>query len=422
MLISNNKPAYVSSVSLEYSTFQSLLLEGKRGNNGILEKDYNVHTENEAYPYWIIDLEGNYLISHVEVLNRTQAWERLKNFSILVSKDGKYWENIFQKIDNSNVGGPENSIYEIKISYNYPIRFLKLRLDGYGVLNFKQVRIFGITANKKRNVTSMLFNESEDLLEKIIDNFSLFSTLDDLLVINNGNKNLDLNFLNDKLKSENIFIINGKERSFGSFDLLNAHLEVLSFIKVNNIYYDFFTTTASNCLWFRLPNMGGIVENMNEGYTYPINCGDTFFGCVDVKSRSGEWVFSNLPDHFGYQEFIEKKIGIKTYIKSQIEGLCASSDAWNCVWEKKDYFTELSESYPELRTVPMEEIIPHSIMKENNFHYSINSYVNWKEPYRCLSETEIKNIKKNAPSHINAVKWIDRHNLTSIEAMTNTIF
>ena len=422
MLISKDKPAYVSSVSSQYSTFQSLLLEGKRGNNGILEKDYNVHTENEAYPYWVVDLEGEFLLSRIEILNRAQCWERLCNFSILASRDGKNWENIYQKIDNTAVGGPENSIYEIRISYNSPLRFMKLRLDGYGVLNFKQVSVFGRSVNSKKNVFSMLFNETEELAEKIIDNFSYFAGKDDLLIINSGNKDVNKYLLNKKLKCKNFFIINGRERNFGSFDLLNAHLEVLSFIKENNIYCNFFTTTASNCLWFRSPDLDSIIKNMHEGYIYPINCGDTFFKCVDVKNKSNEWFFHNIPTNADYHNFIKNKIGIKTYIKSQIEGLCASIDAWNHVWEKKDYFSKLSESYPELRNIPMEEIIPHSIIKENNCNYSITSYVNWKESSRSLSEMEIKNIKKKSPIHIHSVKWIDRHDLTSIKAMTNRIF
>lgn len=89
---------------------------------------------------------------------------------------------------------------------------------------------------------------------------------------------------------------------------------------------------------------------------------------------------------------------------------------------KKINFSKLSESYPELRNIPMEEIIPHSIMKENNCNYSITSYVNWKDLRRSLSEMEIKNIKKKSPIHIHSVKWIDRHDLTSIKAMTNRIF
>ncbi|CAH1784276.1 unnamed protein product, partial [Owenia fusiformis] len=101
IIFSNPPPAYYN-VALNKPTSQSSKhYGGTTGNDdgasylavdGNTDRDYwhgtCTHTRLDAKPWWMVDLEGNYYVNAVKLVNRlNQHADRLRNFKIEVSKD-----------------------------------------------------------------------------------------------------------------------------------------------------------------------------------------------------------------------------------------------------------------------------------------------------------------------------------------------
>lgn len=135
------KPAFQSSIS-RYSIGSTYAEDAKGGNNGHLTGRYGFHTETELDPWWQVDLEDSFLIRRVVIFNRREQAERLKHFTLLGSRDGREWEQLFRKTDDY-VFGSNGEAFTADIDSDSPARFVRVRLDGHAPLHFIECQVFG---------------------------------------------------------------------------------------------------------------------------------------------------------------------------------------------------------------------------------------------------------------------------------------
>jgi FkbM family methyltransferase len=137
-----NKPATQSSTS-QWSASQITNEDAGRANNGDRSHDMWFHTAAERDPWWQVDLEDRFLVRRVVIFNRKQVPARLTHFSLLKSLDGHTWKVIFTKSDDSVFGRDDDSPYVINLAGDHLARFLRVRLDGRGILHFNECEVYG---------------------------------------------------------------------------------------------------------------------------------------------------------------------------------------------------------------------------------------------------------------------------------------
>ncbi|WP_240359634.1 Vps62-related protein [Pyxidicoccus trucidator] len=104
---------------------------GNWGHNSV------THTDNQLQPWWQVDLQGIQPLSNVVLYNRTDCCsERLQNFRVRVSDDGMSWQDYpFAGV------APVQSTFAI----NRPARYVRVQLDGTGILSLAEVQVFAPT-------------------------------------------------------------------------------------------------------------------------------------------------------------------------------------------------------------------------------------------------------------------------------------
>jgi hypothetical protein len=109
-----------------------------RGVDGNRDGNYNAgsvtHTADELQPWWQVDLQGSRSINKVVVHNRTDCCsERLSNFQLLVSDDGSNWQSYSY---------PGVAPQQTELPVGRTGRFVKVQLEGSGVLSLAEVKVF----------------------------------------------------------------------------------------------------------------------------------------------------------------------------------------------------------------------------------------------------------------------------------------
>lgn len=97
------------------------------------------HTLEESQPWWQVDLQHVSFIGDILLANRTDCCsDRLSNFTVSVSNDGSTW----QFYSHPGAAGAITSI-----PVNRTGRFVKVQLDGTGVLSLAEVLVRAPSAN-----------------------------------------------------------------------------------------------------------------------------------------------------------------------------------------------------------------------------------------------------------------------------------
>lgn len=414
--LSSGKKAYVSS-TCTYSRNIERLKEGKNGCDGPLDTDYNVHTNLEMNPWWCIDLEKKSDISEIRIFNRTVCRERFSLFSISASNDSIEWETIYTKLDNKLVGDDDGKPFVIKIE-NSSFRYVKIVLHGLNVLNFRRIEIFGNDKKYYGVVFSVLHNEGINVINNIIKNFSLFMQKEDLLIINTT-QNINTSIYD---KNENIIIFNGEKRHASGGSILNGHLESIEYILSNGMDFKYFTSLASNCIMFRGFLVKEVIRKLKDFNPFPINFSENYFGVFSIKEPPANWLLDINKNYEKESNILREIFGIEYLIKSQIEGLFAEKRAWLEVLKFKDKINIFSKNSPTFSSIPLEELLPHSIMFQKGFNYAICCYVRWENFRVNCDPNELFDIAKKLPPYINSFKWFDRDNENGFEEVSSVIF
>jgi FkbM family methyltransferase len=135
-----NRPATQSSLS-PWSA-GSPEEDARIANNGDILSARYFHTGREENPWWQVDLEGAFLIKRIMIHNRLDQQDRLKNFTVFRSLNGRDWFKLFKKADKTDF-----TEFCVDIAADSLARFIRIRLDGDNYLHFRECQIFGEPAD-----------------------------------------------------------------------------------------------------------------------------------------------------------------------------------------------------------------------------------------------------------------------------------
>jgi FkbM family methyltransferase len=130
------RPALQSSVS-RWSTDQSVAVDAAVAVSGDPASARLLHTAHEFFPWWQVDLGAPSRIARVEIENRPDFEGRPDRLTLLGSLDGRSWRGL------GRVRGAPAACYAVAFETPRLARFLRLRLDGFGALRFRQCLVWG---------------------------------------------------------------------------------------------------------------------------------------------------------------------------------------------------------------------------------------------------------------------------------------
>jgi FkbM family methyltransferase len=142
MNLALGRPALQSSTS-PWSTSPIVGEDASRANNGDLKSKQIFHTARQLQPWWQVDLGEDFVLEEVRIFNWRPTAERLVNFSLLCSRDGKSWRNVFRKKDDIVFGRQNEQPYVCRLTNRALSRFLRVRLDGTNYLSFRECEVLG---------------------------------------------------------------------------------------------------------------------------------------------------------------------------------------------------------------------------------------------------------------------------------------
>ncbi|MCA9131874.1 MAG: c-type cytochrome, partial [Planctomycetales bacterium] len=119
-----------------WTKFANLLLSAADPNN----REFAFHSPNEntASPAVVIRLPQAAEMRHVAIQNRRNAsfYDRAKDLAVWVSEDGERWQRVWRATEPA-------ADYAIDLPPGTRGRFLKVGLDGEGILHLNQIVVYG---------------------------------------------------------------------------------------------------------------------------------------------------------------------------------------------------------------------------------------------------------------------------------------
>jgi hypothetical protein len=250
-------------------------------------------------------------------------------------------------------------------------------------------------------VFSCLFNEDPGWLDLLASNFIMHTPDCCHLIVN-----LQSNMIAPLSNMPRLSYIVGSERKdkLGAY-LLRGHLESLQCALKQHDDIQYFTTIASNSLFFRSIDLTSTINAYN------------------ISTRRNAYIdFSSLPETWLWQGLNEAKVypqlvcllnnyGIKSGMNEQIEGLFASKEDWLLINRVFDELAELL--FAAQIKAPLEEIFPVSIIHGIGSGRHIHSCkVFWpsRHPQKKDGLVELRDLMltDGIPSHICMYKWFKR--------------
>lgn len=146
--ISAGKKAIQSSIS-DWSIYQDIGLDASNVLNGTPDGRYKFHTAWENKPWWQVDLEEIQEIKSIFIFNRVIPYDesdymknRAKDIKVMGSTDGNSYVVLHDNCGKPSFGGIEGTPLVITLPQNNFFRYIKIQLEGEGVLHLDQVEIY----------------------------------------------------------------------------------------------------------------------------------------------------------------------------------------------------------------------------------------------------------------------------------------
>lgn len=110
--------------------------------DGVVNEPWGIHTDLEVNPWWQVDLQALIKIDRVIVHNRGQGFEeRAATLRLLVSEDGRTWQNAYQHTGAKfGSGGAALSIP----CGGCEARYVRVQLSGKQYLHLNEVQVFAV--------------------------------------------------------------------------------------------------------------------------------------------------------------------------------------------------------------------------------------------------------------------------------------
>ncbi len=117
------------------------------GVDGVKNGKWGFHTENEADPWWQVDLQSPVALDRVVLWNRCDLAERNNRLMMLVSLDGKTFQKVYQNNGTVFYGHTDKKPLEAKL-HGVSARYVRLQLPGTSYFHLDEVEIYRVGESK----------------------------------------------------------------------------------------------------------------------------------------------------------------------------------------------------------------------------------------------------------------------------------
>ncbi len=118
--------------------------------DGIKDGKWGFHTENEASPWWQVDLGSVRPLDRVVLYNRCDCPERLIHLAVLTSDDGATWREVYRNNGTVFRGATDGRPLAVRLG-GASARYVRARLPEAGYLHLDEVEVYG-TADPAKNI------------------------------------------------------------------------------------------------------------------------------------------------------------------------------------------------------------------------------------------------------------------------------
>jgi hypothetical protein len=111
--------------------------------DGVINGSYSFHTNNEANPWWQVDLGASYRLSEVRLYNRLDCCgERARTLQVMLSDDGRNWRTVYRH-NGAIFGGKDGKPLVVSLS-GEPARHVRLQLNESNWFHLDEVEVMGV--------------------------------------------------------------------------------------------------------------------------------------------------------------------------------------------------------------------------------------------------------------------------------------
>ena len=144
--ISLNKFATQSSVS-QWSGRSTPEADASGAVDGIIDGLQGFHTDIEEFPWWMVDLGGNYIISGICIYNRLDLApaipQRSSRLVIEIGPNIELFTEVYRRESDESFGGADGNPLVWMPSQPVMGRYVRIRLLTRNYLHLDQVEVFG---------------------------------------------------------------------------------------------------------------------------------------------------------------------------------------------------------------------------------------------------------------------------------------
>ncbi len=118
------------------------------GCDAIRNGGFGFHTNENAKPWWQVDLQEVFELDRVMVYNRCQVSERAANLHMLLSNDAKTWRTVYKHDGTIFRGHSDNKPLRVNVR-GQKARYVRIQLPGRTWLHLDEVEVYGPAKPKK---------------------------------------------------------------------------------------------------------------------------------------------------------------------------------------------------------------------------------------------------------------------------------
>ncbi|MDD5390300.1 MAG: discoidin domain-containing protein [Gallionellaceae bacterium] len=113
--------------------------------DGVINGSYGFHTNNEANPWWQVDLGAPYPLTEARIHNRIDSNpERARTLQVMLSDDGRNWRTVYRH-NGSIFGGKDGKPLVVSLK-GESARYLRIQLNEANWFHLDEVEVMGSSA------------------------------------------------------------------------------------------------------------------------------------------------------------------------------------------------------------------------------------------------------------------------------------
>ncbi|MBI5833496.1 MAG: discoidin domain-containing protein [Armatimonadetes bacterium] len=118
--------------------------------DGVINGEWGFHTNNQANPWWQVDLGQAVALDHALVYNRVGTADRTRAFEAYSSDDGKTWKRVYRHDDVMFYGYNDKKPLNIDLK-GQSARYLRFQVPSTQYFNLDEVEVYA-AADPKTNI------------------------------------------------------------------------------------------------------------------------------------------------------------------------------------------------------------------------------------------------------------------------------